>query len=57
MYSLCIHWRNVFYLQINLETRGTENHGVRHSGATDVPVAEKEGSTDNKELNNGETCN
>jgi hypothetical protein len=40
-----------------VETRGTEFQGETHSGATDVPVAEEEESTDGEELKDGGTCN
>lgn len=41
----------------NLETRGRESQGATHSGATDVPAAEKEGSTEDEELDVGENIN
>jgi hypothetical protein len=48
----------VFYFQKKCgDSQGTEFHGTTHSGATDVPVAEEEGSTDGKELKDGGTCN
>jgi hypothetical protein len=37
-----------------VETRGTEFQGATHSGPTDAPVAEKDGSTEDKELRFGE---
>jgi hypothetical protein len=55
--DVCIYLGNVFYLQGNLETRSTENQGAMHSEATDVPVAEEGGSTEDKELNDGENIN
>jgi hypothetical protein len=39
---------------MKLETRETDDQGATHSGATDVSVAEEEGSTDGKELKEGE---
>jgi hypothetical protein len=42
---------------MNLETQDTEKHEAMHSGASDVPVAEEEGSAENKELRNVATCN
>jgi hypothetical protein len=47
----------VFYFQKKMETRGTEDQGATYSGATDVPVAEEEGSTEDKELKDGGTSN
>jgi hypothetical protein len=52
-----IYWGKVFYLQRNLETRGTEDQGATHSRAKDVPLADEGGATENKGLNDGGRSN
>jgi hypothetical protein len=48
--DICIYWGNVLYLQKNLENQRTEHPGATDSAVTDIPVAEKEESTEGEVL-------